>query len=185
MVRYFRIVALALFVLAGYHTAYAGLIGATVDVAAYYPNTSSIYQDGGQKVVSGSIEYLAGAFSSYNSAWQVDVTDSQLIVTKTAGNGFPFAGADFNGFVLTIISGPSLTSASVDAASAFSPVGITISGNQLFLNYQGVTGDNASELSSIININSDNPGGVPEPATWVTLAAGLAGVGLLRARRKA
>jgi hypothetical protein len=164
------------------------LIGASVDVAAYYPDSSTLFQDGGTKTVSGSIEYPGGTFSSYNSSWQVDITDTQLIVTKTTASGFPFQPASFNGFVLTILSGPALVSASADAASNFSPVGISIVGNKLFLNFQGVSADNAVfPVSSIININS-GASGVPEPATWITVLTsglGLLGFGRLRNRRKA
>jgi hypothetical protein len=56
-----------------YGTAHAGMIGAVVDVGAYYPTSSSLYADGGTKTVSGAIEYPAGSFAGYNSSWQIDI----------------------------------------------------------------------------------------------------------------
>ena len=177
--RQFRYLTRAIVLLtACYGTAHAGLIGATVDVAAYYPTSSILYADGGTRTVSGAIEYPAGSFAGYNTSFRIDITDTQLILTN-AGNstGLPFAGATFNGFILTVLSGPTLLSASVDSSSAFSPVGISsVGGNQLLLNYQGVTGP-SQPVSSIININT-----VPEPATWLTVLA--SGIGLLGARRR-
>lgn len=56
-------------------------------------------------------------------------------------------------------------------------MGTSIVGNQLFLNLQGVTADNSIfPVSAIIDINS-GAGGVPEPATWITVLT--SGVGLL------
>jgi hypothetical protein len=171
--------ALALALLTGYSTARAGLIGATVDVGAYYPTSSSLYEDGGTTTVSGAIEYPQGTFADYNTSWQIDITDNQIIVTNATADGFPFGSATFNGFILTVLSGPTLVSASVDPSSAFSPFDISIvGGNQLLLNFQGVDAPN-DVISSVINITSS--GSVPEPATWLTVLT--CGMGLLGARR--
>jgi hypothetical protein len=168
-----------------YGTAHAGLIGATVDVGAYDPTSSSLFKDGGITTVSGAIEYPSGSFAGYNSSWQIDITDTQLILTDAApSNGFPFASAAFNGFILTVLSGPTLVSASVDPSSAFSPVISIVGGNELLLNYQGVTGSGA--VSSIIDITT-GASSVPEPATWLTVLTsgmGLLGARWLKARQK-
>ncbi len=148
--------------------AHAGLIGATVDVTADYPEIGSILADGGNQIVSGAIEYPAGSFDGYGDAWQVDITDTQLILTNTAV-GFPFGSADFNGFVLKIISGPAILSASVDPGSDFSPIGISVvNGNEIDLNYTDVTHSNSASSSSIIDITEASP--VPEPSSFLVIA---------------
>jgi hypothetical protein len=135
--------------------------------------------DGGTKTVSGAIEYPSGSFFAYNASWQIDISDTQLILTNAGpSDGFPFQDGTFNGFILTVLSGPTLLSASVDAASAFSPVSISIvGGNELLLNFEGVTGSGA--VSSIIDI-STGASSLPEPATWLTVL--MPGMGLLAAR---
>jgi len=156
--------------------AHAGLLGSTIDISAFFPDASTLIQDGGTRTVSGAIEYPAGTFSSYSDAWQIDVTDSQVIITNTHF-GFPFQPGSFNGFIMTILSGPTLTSAVADASSGFFPVGLAIVGNQLQINFQGVTGNsNASPLSSIIDVNTA-ASSVPEPSTWAMMLIGFAGLG--------
>jgi hypothetical protein len=175
-----RVATLALYGMAlSVNVAEAGMIGSTVNVSAYYPDTSSVYTDGDNAMVSGAIEYPSGSFASYNLSWEVDVTNTQIILTN-AGNsvGFPFASAPFNGFIMTVISGPTLLSAIADPTSDFLPTAITVvGGNQLQLNYQGVNAGNFAVLSSIINIST---AGVPEPGTIALLVAGLLGVACTR-----
>lgn len=84
-------------------SAQAGLLGATVDVSALYPNASSVYADGGAAVVGSGVEYPAGTFSAYNLSWQVDVADSQISITDTTGAGLPYAGTSFNGWELKVL----------------------------------------------------------------------------------
>jgi hypothetical protein len=155
--------------------AHAGLLGSTIDISAFFPNTSTLFQDGGTKTVSGAIEYPAGTFANYNPSWQVDVTDSQIIITNTTA-GFPFQPGSFNGFIMTVLSGPTLISAVADASSGFFPVGLTIVGNQLQMNFQGVNASNTSPLSSIIDVSTATSA-VPEPSTWAMMLIGFAGLG--------
>jgi hypothetical protein len=151
----------ALLLLVGDRAAQAGLIGATVNLSAYYPNTTSLYADGGNKVVSDALEYPAGSFDSYNPFWAVDITGSQMLIEWTFAKG-SFADVIFNGFFLSIVSGPPILTAVNDASSDFAPVSINIvGGNVLQLNYQGLTVPAFS--TSIIDITT----GVPEPATWI------------------
>ena len=156
-----------------------GLDGSLVNVSAYYPTTSSVYDAGGNTVVTGAVEYPTGSFPYYNPGWQVDITDTQIIISDAGGFGFPYAGAPFNGWVLTILSGPVITSAAVDPSSQFDPVGISIvGGNQLFLNYSGVGGEGVE--SSIIDINS-GPVSTPDGGLTVAmLGAVMSGLALIR-----
>jgi PEP-CTERM motif len=157
-------------------TANAGLSGALVNVAGYYPDTNSLIEAGPNTTVSGAIEYPDGTFSLYSSSWQIDIADTQLTISDVGGYGFPYGAAPFNGWKLTIISGPSILSAVADASSQFNPVGISIvNGNELFLNYSDVSGPQFG--TSVIDIAT-----VPEPGTMTLV--GLSIVGLLAIIRR-
>jgi hypothetical protein len=123
----------------------ADLIGSTVDVAAFYPDTSTLFQDGGLKVVGPGIEYPTGTFSAYNPNISVDLSAAQIDISLNGTSTF-FLNASFNGFIITDLSGIFL-SASIDAASGFSPVSIQISGNQLLLNYADLSASGDSIMS--------------------------------------
>ena len=160
--------------------AQAGFIGATVVVTANFPDTSTVEVDAGDLNVSGLVEYPVGTFAGYNSSWQIDITDSQIIITNAGpSNGFPFSDATFNGFILTVLIGPEIAAAVVDGASDFAPAEITVvGGNQIQLNFRGVDAPNGEELSSIINVRFD---AVPEPTTLALFGAGiLAAAGMRR-----
>jgi hypothetical protein len=170
----------ALLLLVSGRAAQADLIGATVDVSAYYPNTSSLYADGGNTVVSDALEYPVGSFAHYNSSWAIDITDSQMLLEWTNPNPGSFLPAAFNGFFLTIVSGPPILTAINDVSSDFAPVSISIvGGNVLQLNYQGLSIPASS--TSIIDITT-GASAVPEPATWIPLF-GCCVAGILVTRR--
>jgi len=161
--------------------AQAALLGATVDISARYPTAADVYQDAGTSTVSNAVEYPAGSLSIYNPSWQIDVTDTSIIITDMRNIGLPFSGGvAFNGFVLRVISGPVLTGASVDGASAFTPGDLSIiGGDTLEINFVGVSGPSTGSVSSIIDISTTpavlrGPFVVPEPAS-----AGLLGCALL------
>jgi hypothetical protein len=172
--------------------AHAALLGATVDLSARVPTTSAIYQDAGPEIVSAAVEYPAGALAIYNASWQVDVTDTSIIITDTRNTGLPFGGGvAFNGFLLRVIAGPELTAASVDAASTFSPADITIvGGDTLELNYVGVSGPSTGPAVSVIDISTGRiltggaPMSLPEPASGMLLGGTLLGLAALRPRGK-
>jgi hypothetical protein len=167
-----KIVLAALTVVAVIHSAGsaragAGLDGSIVNVSAYFPNTNSLFESGGNTTVSGAIEYPAGTFLMYDRFAQIDITDDQIVIKNTLAMDAPYNSASFNGWVLTIVSGPAISSAEIDPASQCNPVGISIvDGNQLFLNFEGVT--QGAGTSSIIDLTP-----VPEPSTAALATLGL------------
>jgi hypothetical protein len=160
-------------------TARAGLLGASVNLSAYFPDSNTVFEDGGDVVVSAAVEYPTGSFVLYNTSWQIDITDNQIIISDEEGNGFPFATASFNGWVLTVLSGPTIASASPNQFSQFTPVGISVlNGNQLFLNYSGVAGPRFG--TSIIDVTTT----VPETGSsaLLLLAIGFAAIFCVKRR---
>jgi len=154
--------------------AYATLIGSTVNLSAYYPETYSLYADGGNATVSDTLEYHKGFIYPYNSGFSADITDSQLMIIFPNNTSFSIAG--FNGFVLDIISGPDILGATIDSLSSFDPIDITIAegGSRLFLNYSGVSPVSGSSIINLVTSATS----VPEPSLLSLLTLGLLGLTL-------
>jgi len=171
------IAAAAVLLVAWTYSAQAGLDGATVNLSAYYPNSSSLFANGGNVVAPAT--YGTGFASSFSPGASAQVTDTQLIITQNL-SATTYNPAAFDGWVLSIVSGATIVSASVDASSQVDPVSISIvGGDQLFLNYEGVTFPNGD--SSIIDITTR----ASVPDGGLTLAMlGMAMTGLSFIRRK-
>ena len=102
-----------------------------------------------------------------------------MLVTNI-DNGFDFTPATFNGFVLTVLS--TLLSAAVDPASDFAPIGISLTGgDQLSLNFAGVTASSDHPLTAVIDIGFATA--VPEAENALMLLAGLTLIGFRVTRR--
>ena len=157
-------------------TARAGLLGSVVNVSAYFPDTNTIFEAGGNVTVSSAIEYPTNSFLNYDRFAQIDITDNQVIIENTLNSPAPFNAGLFNGFVLTIISGPAISSAVVDPSSQANPVWIAVqNGNKLWVNFEGETV--GAGARTIIDINL-----VPEPSATDLL--GLSVPLLLALRRR-
>jgi hypothetical protein len=141
----------------------AALIGAEVNLSGYfYDDLNDLDADGGDVIVSNDLEYAEGFLPTYSQYWSADITDTQLFLNKST-QGYFVETPYFNGFILEIISGPKIVSATVDASSLFGPIDISIeeNGSRLLLNFSGVEHDLPG--SSIINIST-----VPlPPAIWL------------------
>jgi len=170
--------ALVMFLVVAATTApvYASLIGSTVDVKADFPTMGTVFVDGGTHLVDGSVEWAAGSFPGYNSSLSVQITASQIILSFNGTATF-FQTAAFNGLDITTLTGH-ISSAVIDASSAFNPIGISLIGNDLFLNYSTVV-VGTGQLSIIDYTGTST---VPEPAGYLLAAVGLGALALVRRR---
>jgi hypothetical protein len=101
-----------------------------------FPQPEVPFLNAGDVVVSDSIEYPVGSFGLYSSTPQIDISDTQIVITDTGTGGFHFDPAAFNGWILHLVSGPGIASAAADPTSTFLPFAITMVGGDLKLNYQ-------------------------------------------------
>lgn len=154
--------------------AHAGLIGSTVDLREFFPTPATMTSDDGSTTVSGSVEYPnLGGFS-------VDISNTQILIGLAGPGSVGFTVAAFNGYEF-LFSGVTITGATVNGSSTFSPYAMSIVGNNVFLNYQGVN-TGAAPATSIIDVTTSQST-VPEPGTLTLLGAGLLGLGFRYKRR--
>ena len=158
------------------------LTGATVDLSIRYPTAATVYLDPPNVVVGSGVEFGYGSLSSYSPWLQADVQANRLVFTfdpATPGIGGNFGNVTFNGFLFSVLTGPAITTASVDASSGFAPTSLSILNGGLYLNFAGVAWTPGQ--SSIININATPA--VPEPATWAMMLLGFGGIGFAMRRK--
>lgn len=148
--------------------AQAGMLGSTVSVDFFYPDTSVLYCGNGSAVVGAGVEYPSSC-SGFGPV-KIDISDTQISV-DTGGIGW--ADASFNGFHLTVLSGPAISSASY-AGGTMGVTGLTLDSGSLWVNFAGQSGGEA-----LINVSA-----VPEPETFALMCFGLAGVGAAMRRHR-
>jgi hypothetical protein len=148
----------------------AGLVSAPIRVMTIGPTQGDVLEYGYNSVIDGSVQYPSGTFPDFHSM-SVQVTASQVFVSFQYTSYFVVQ--PFNGIEITLLSG-SFTGASVDGASAFDPVAISVTGSNLFLNYEGVSF--ISGTKSVVDISGDSAA-APEPASAVFLSLGLIAMG--------
>lgn len=147
--------------------AQAGMLGSTVDLDWYYPDSSSLYCTNGAAVVGPAMEYPAGC--SGFSPVSIDITDGTMTVINPVG----WAPGSFNGFNLGVLAGAPIGSAAYLGGS-MSIVSLWVDGSGLWVNFAGMGGGTAEFAISTI----------PEPASYALWGLGLLGLGAAMQRRR-
>lgn len=168
--------------------ALAALDGTSATVEYRFPDLGTVYV-GAEPSVSPFV-IGAGVESVVNVegvTWiSVDFTDLGLsltfntvlnspIWTGTAFNGLVFSGSGFSG-----LTSATLLDSTTFGAGAFTQAGITLVGDQLQLNWSGLSYLDGQRLDIAFTA-----GAIPEPATWAMLIAGFGLVGASLRRRRA
>jgi hypothetical protein len=164
--------------------AFAGLIGSTVSVTARFGINPDILAAPGNRVVDATVEYAQGSFApGYTPNLSVDITDDRLIVTNTANFTTNFVLSPFNGFYLTMISGPALVSGiGVAAESDFLPTVVQNNNGEITINFSGVSNVRPGHRSVIL-LETAGATVIPLPAAGWLLLGGIALMGGVAKRR--
>jgi hypothetical protein len=167
--------------------AYAGLLGSSV-VSQYYAygGTYNGQNSPTSFVANGTVqETFCGACGSLG--FNLTVTDTQIdyvlfgagpwsssVVSLNSGGLFIT-----NGNLLTF-TGTNITGVTIDASSTligFTASNVTFNSGNIAIDWQNI-GDGGQQL--VLDVTSTGGSSVPEPAAWITVLAGFAGLGLLR-----
>jgi PEP-CTERM motif len=152
-------------------SAHAGVVGDSVNATYYFPNLSTVYEDDGTQIVNPTATWTA--FGQITST----LSDTQLVITFEADSAFD--PATFNGDVYTDFT-KNWAAVTVDPAttlSSFNAGDITVSGDQLEVNFAGVGGFSTTD-EIVLDI-----GPIPEPASIALLGVGMFGIRLVRRKR--
>lgn len=162
--------------------ALAGLAGTTVGEGYYFPDAVTLYS--GASYSPQSFVVGAGPESTITvegvTTITVDFADTSLdllfntILTNPTWNSTAFNGVIFTGPGLATLN--SVTVNGSTNFAGFDASRVALSGNQLLLNWQGLSYNDGTSISLSFGV-------VPEPATWALLIAGFGMVGYAARRR--
>lgn len=154
------------------NVASASIIGDSVNVSHYHPNSSSVDLDMGTQVVP------TGVFDYYG-LYGVTVNGDNLTYSSGA-NGYVWFTAAFNGPVITDMDS-TFTSAVIDASSSyagFDASRLSFDDHHIYLNLNGLQVNGFLQIDFETASTSD----VPEPASMALFGLGM--LGFAAARRK-
>jgi hypothetical protein len=161
-------------VIASPAAAAVNLTGATASAVLLYPDTSTVYANGGTQTVGAGVEFGPGSFAP--AAGSIDV--ASRTITFFTNQVATYGPGAFNGYRIDLSGyAGSLGRAVLDASSTYTPTSVYVSGNSVYID---LIGTSANGGFAQINL------GVPEPANWALMIAGfgLAGAAMRVRRRK-
>ena len=171
--------------------ALAGLDGTSMSATYYFPDSGSVYPNG--NATPSVFVVGAGAESHVNvedvTFLTVDGSDRGLTLQFNTRLSNPTCtNTDFNGLVFTgsgfeTLSAFTILNGSTFGASNPDELDFSLVGNELRLNWGGVTYQDGDVL--YLGFSNAGPGGVPEPATWAMFIMGFGLVGAAVRRRTA
>jgi hypothetical protein len=184
-----RKVQIAVFLVAGFAGhAYAGLLGSSV-VSQYYAYGGTYNSEGSPTsfVANGTVQETFCSGCSGSMGFNLTVTNTQIdYVLFGTGPWSPSpvslnSGGLYitNGNLLTF-TGATITGVTIDGSSTltgFTAANLTFNSGNIAVDWQnlGVAGQQL-----VLDVTSTGGSSVPEPAAWITLLAGFAGLGILR-----
>ena len=156
---------------------HTSLIGANINVSAFFPDETTVFLDPGDVIVSDNIEYPQGTYRNYNDGLQVDIGNNQIFITDTKSEPRSFIDRPFNGFILEVLSGGlQFASASINEASTFPPISLSLDGDhRVLMNFAGIT--TPADGGVIIDLTF-----VPEPSSLALCSLGITLAGVIRQR---
>lgn len=165
--------AMCVFLLACGASASAGTLGDRVSLQYFYPDLDTPTRSFAAQLVDAD----GALFTNVAGVFDLLVTDTQVIASNFNTDAVWLNGA-FNGFVLTNLDHSFQPFAALGRQTnmpGFSPANVSISGNAAYVNWQGLSFDENTQVVLYISA-------VPEPATYAMLLAG--GLVLLVAVRR-
>jgi hypothetical protein len=160
-------------------TAHASRIGDLVHALYLYPDTSTVYNDLGTVVIGASDP----TFPDINGAgtFDINLTAGQIVFNFTGtGASFP---ADFDGVAFVDLTTP-FSSASLEPSSdvaGVSAADLSLIGGEVFLNLNDASFNAGDQIT--IDVPEGGGPGVPEPASWALMLAGIGLTGAMARRR--
>ena len=167
----------------------ATLIGQTGTGAYYYPDVATIYPS--QTMVPPAFTIGAGEEQEITiegvTTFNVDFDAATLAILIETSLTNPILGStSFNGVIFNSPGFTTLTGATVNSSTtlgAFNNSRVTIAGNELRLNFSGLSYQNGDLVR--LDFTSATGGAVPEPTAWGLMILGFGGVGAMMRRRRA
>ena len=186
-----RKVQIAVFLVAGFASfpAYAGLLGSTV-VSQYYAYGGTYNSEGSPTsfVANGTVQETFCSACSGSLGFNLTVTDTQIDYVLFGQGPWSTSPVSLNSGGLYItngnllsFTGATITGVTIDSSTflpGFTASNLTFNSGNIAIDWQDL-GANGEQL--VLDVTSTSAASsVPEPAAWITMLAGFAGLGILR-----
>ncbi|CAN7477142.1 hypothetical protein LJR289_003184 [Pseudoduganella sp. LjRoot289] len=144
-------------------SAHAGTAGDQVSLRYYYPDLATPTASFAAQLVDSD----GALFSNVAGVFDLTVTDTQIIINHFNTSAYWLPGS-YNGFVVSNLDHafhPLAALGRQTNMAGFSLANVAISGNAAYVNWQGLSFDESTQLVLYISA-------IPEPASYAMLLAG-------------